>query len=270
MSKNIKKNKNKSKLENNNILSNEKDINEKKLNNENDNNNKYDETAKLNENPQFQYFMSHFNGEKPKLNPDLINLKKQVLEFGSDIIDGEDQKKYENRPALEKLGHKLYNAYEIIEHYVHVFLSLAAAIYIIYYTNLFYNLYFNPKIKKFYLYLSAFLFILDTLIFMYIYLYLPYIKKLDENTVEKEFDEVVPYCSGIGVAALVCLIISMWNVYSFYSIPIVLLIFWGIVMSANIPNIIQSRIFGNIFFIVMMTTMLFSYKFIKGTGKTYY
>ena len=268
MSKNIKKNKNKSNLENNNILSN--DIN--KLNNGNNinNNNINDETAKLNENLQFQYFMSHFNGEKPKLNPDLLNLKKEVLEFGSDIIDGEDQKKYEKRPALEKLGHKLYNAYEVIEHYVHVFLSLAAAIYIIYYTNLFYNLYFNPKIIKFYLYLSAFLFILDTLIFMYIYLYLPYIKKLDENTVEKEFDEVVPYCSGIGVGALLSLIICMWNVYRFYSIPIVLLIFWGIVMSANIPNIIQSRIFGNIFFIVMITTMLFSYKFIKGTGKTYY
>ena len=270
MSNNIKKKINKSNLENNNILSNENNLNENSLNNENNNNNINDETSKLNENPQFQYFMSHFNGEKPKLNPDLINLKKQVLEFGSDIIDGEDQKKYENRPTLEKLGHKLYIAYEVIEHYVHVFLSLAAAVYIIYYTNLFYNLYFNPKIKKFYLYLSAFLFILDTLIFMYIYLYLPYIKKLDENTVEKEFDEVVPYCSGIGVGALVSLIISMWNVYRFYSIPIVLLIFWGIVMSANIPNIIQSRVFGNIFFIAMITTMLFSYKFIKGTGKTYY
>ena len=102
---------------------------------------------------------------------------------------------------------------------------------------------------------------------MYIYLYLPYIKRLEEKTVEKEFDEVVPYCTLIGIGALICLIISMWNVYRYYSIPIVLLIFWGIVMSSNI---VQSRIFGNIFFIFIITTMLFSYKFIKGTGKTYY
>ena len=102
---------------------------------------------------------------------------------------------------------------------------------------------------------------------MYIYLYLPYFKHLNEIEVEKEFDEVVPYCTGIGVGAIICLIISMWNVYRFYSIPIVLLIFWGIIMSSNF---VQSGIFGNIFFIFMITTMLFSYKFIKGTGKTYY
>jgi hypothetical protein len=259
MSKNVNNNKNK--------LNNEINIDSNEKNNDNENNNINDETARLNENPQFQYFMSHFNGQKPKLRPDLIDLKKEVLEFGSDIIDDEDQKKYENRPVLEKFGHKLYNIYEVVEFYVHVFVSVAGAIYIIYYTNLFYNLYFNPKIKKFYLYLSAFLFVLDTLIFMYIYLYLPYIKRLEEKTVEKEFDEVVPYCTLIGIGALICLIISMWNVYRYYSIPIVLLIFWGIVMSSNI---VQSRIFGNIFFIFIITTMLFSYKFIKGTGKTYY
>ena len=39
---------------------------------------------------------------------------------------------------------------------------------------------------------------------MYIYLYLPYIKRLEEKTVEKEFDEVVPYCTLIGIGALIC------------------------------------------------------------------
>ena len=189
------------------------------------------------------------------------------MHFGSDIIDGEDQSKYEDRPIMEKLGHKLYKIYEVIEHYLHVFLSLATAVYIIYYTNLFYNLYFNPKISRFYLYLSALLFITDTIIFMYIYIYLPYIKKLDENTVEKHFDEAIPYCSGILVGGIVCLIISMWSVYRWFSIPMVLLIFWGIVMSANI---IQNGMLGNIFFVSIITAMLFSYKFIKGPGKTYY
>ena len=44
---------------------------------------------------------------------------------------------------------------------------------------------------------------------MYVYLYLPYVKKLDEDTVEKQFDEVVPYCTGICVCAFICLIISI-------------------------------------------------------------
>ena len=254
---------------NNNIETNDNKINEDFQNNNNEGNNNImnDETAKLKQDPQLQFLYSHFNGEKPKLRPELQDLKKEVLQFGSDIIDGEDDKKYYDRPALEKLGHKIYLVLEVIEHYFHVFLSIAVAIYIIYYTNMFYNLYFNPKINTFYLYSSALLFIFDTVVFMYIYLYLPYIKKLDENTVEKEFDEVVPYCTAVGVGAFICLIISMWGVYRWYSIPMVLLIFWGIVMSSNL---VQSRILGNIFFIFIITTMLFSYKFIKGPGKTYY
>ena len=258
--------------ENNNIETNANKINEDFQNNNNDNNEENshlmnDETAKLKQDPQLQFLYSHFGGEKPKLRPELQDLKKEVLHFGSDIIDGEDNKKYEDRPALEKLGHKIYLILEVVEHYFHVFLSIGVAIYIIYYTNMFYNLYFNPKINRFYLYSSALLFIFDIVVFMYIYLYLPYFKKLEENQVEKEFDEVVPYCTAVGVGAFLCLIISMWSVYRWYSIPMVLLIFWGIVMSSNL---VHSRILGNIFFISIITAMLFSYKFIKGPGKTYY
>ena len=252
-------------------LGNDIESKDKEINNENNNSNTYnninDETEKLNEENHLQDLASCFREEKLKLRPELYNLKKEVLRYGSDILDDDDQKKYEDRPALEKFGHKLYNIYDVLEHYIHVFLSIAGAIYLIYYTNLFYNLYFNLKIKKFYLYLSALLLIVDTFIFMYIYIYLPYVQKLDEKTVEKEFDEVVPYCTGIGVGALFSLIVSMWDVYRWYSIPIVLIIFWGIVMSSNI---VHSRILGNIFFVSIITTMLFSYKFIEGPGKTYY
>ena len=241
-------------------------------NNEQLNNNKIndDETERLKEDTQrkyYSYFYSQFNGKKPQLRPELKKLQKEVLNYGSDIIDGEDKKKYENRPALEILGHKLYNIMAIIEHYFHAILSIIVAIYIIYYTNLFYNLYFNPKIDKYYLYCSAFLFILYTLIFMYIYLYLPYIQKLDEASVEKQFDEVVPYCTIIMIIAFVTLIISMWGVYRYYSIPIVLLVFWGFIMSSNF---IGFKFIGNICFIGIIILMLFSYKFIPGPGKTYY
>ena len=103
--------------------------------------------------------------------------------------------------------------------------------------------------------------------YIYIYLYLPYIKKLDEESVEKQFDEVVPYCTGIGICAFICLIMSMWNMYSWYSIPMVIFIFWGIIMSANF---IQSGIFGNITFLIIIILILFSNKYIDGSGKTNY
>ena len=258
-----------SKENNENIINNNSDQHElnNNINNYINNNTTEDETSRLYTDPQYKALLSHFGGKIPRLRPELQDLKKEVLHFGSDIIDGEDEKKYEDRPYLEKLGHKLYIFLSFIEHYVHAFLSVALAVFIIYYTNLFYNLYFNPKIKKYYLYSSAILFITDIMTFMYIYLYLPIIKKYDENKVEKEFDEVVPYCTIIGIAALGCLMISMWSVYGWVSIPIVLFIFWGIAMSANI---ISSGVLGNIFFFCLVTGMLFSYKFIEGEGWTYY
>jgi hypothetical protein len=238
------------------------------LNNNNENQNSSEqENSRLYNDPQYRALLSHFGGKIPRLRPELQELKEQVLKFGTDIIDGEDEKKYVDRPYFEKLGHKLYQYYEFIEHYLHAFLAVGIGVYIIYYTNLFYNLYYNPKIKRYYLYSSAILFIIDIITFMYIYTYLPYIKKYDEVRVEKEFDEVVPYCTIIGLLGLLCLMISMWNVYGFLSIPMVLLIFWGIVMSSNI---IQSGCLGNIFFVVIITLMLFSHKFIKGKGWTYY
>ena len=241
-------------------------INQEQKDNSN-NQDENDERAKLNEDSQYQYFLSHFNQMKPKLNPELKTIKQNILRYGSDIIDEDDPKKYADRPVLEKYGHKVYNIAIIFEHYFHAFLSIVIAIYIIYYTNLFYNLYFNPKINRLYLYFSAFLFIVDTIIFMYINLYLYYIKKLDDKEVEKELDDFIPYCTGIGIVAFLFLIFSMWSVYRYYSIPIVLSIFWGIVMSANF---FQKGFLGNIFFVAIITLMLFSYKFIPGTGKTYY
>ena len=107
MSNNIKKNNNKNNSENNKE-SKDNDISEENFNYIND------ETSRLNEDEQFQHLSSRFKEEKLKLRPELNDLKKEVLHFGSDIIDGEDQKKYEDRPALEKLGHKLYNIYENI------------------------------------------------------------------------------------------------------------------------------------------------------------
>ena len=110
-----------------------------------------EQNSSLYNDPQYRALLNHFGGQIPKLRPELQQLKEQVLHFGSDIIDGEDDKKYEDRPYFEKLGHKLYQYWSVFEHYLHAFLAVGAATAKIYFTNLFYNLYFNPKIKKYYL-----------------------------------------------------------------------------------------------------------------------
>jgi hypothetical protein len=163
------------------------------LNSEEEQNQSQQGNSSLYNDPQYRALLNHFGGKIPRLRPELQELKEQVLKYGTDIMDDEDEKKYADRPYFEKLGHKLYKYYAIFEHYLHAFLAVAVAIYIIYYTNLFYQLYYNPKIKRYYLYACAILFIIVIITFMYVYLYLPYIEKYDEVKVEKEFDEVVPY-----------------------------------------------------------------------------
>ena len=216
---------------------------------------------------------------KYKLNIDLNKYidektRKEIIRDGKDINsddedneDEEDENKYRERPAMEILAHKFYKIYEIISHYIHATLSIIIAIYTIYYTNLFYNLYTNEKINRFYLILSAILFVIIFGLFFYLSFYLPYFKKLKKDEIDKYFDDIIPYCTLLGLFAFLFLIISMWPVYYFYSILIVIGIFWAIIMTGNFsPN----GILGDCFILILFGLMFFSPKFIKHKGHTYY
>ena len=216
---------------------------------------------------------------KYKLNIDLNKYidektRKEIIRDGKDINsddedneDEEDENKYRERPAMEILAHKFYKIYEIISHYIHAILSIIIAIYTIYYTNLFYNLYTNEKINRFYLILSAILFVIIFGLFFYLSFYLPYFKKLKKDEIDKYFDDIIPYCTLLGLFAFLFLIISMWPVYYFYSILIVFGIFWAFIMSGNFsPN----GILGDCFILILFGLMFYSPKFIKHKGHTYY
>ena len=202
--------------------------------------------------------------------------RKDIIRNGRDIeSDDEDKKenedeeeyKYRERPAMEILAHKCYKIFEIISHYIHAALSIIIAIYTIYYTNLFYNLYTNEKINRNYLFLSAILFVIVFGLFFYLSFYLPYFKKLKKEEIDLYFDDIIPYCTLLGLFAFLFLIISMWPVYYFYSILIVIGIFWAFLMTGNFsPN----GIFGDLFILILFGLMFYSPKFINHKGHTYY
>lgn len=196
-------------------------------------------------------------------NPELLKLKNEILEQGTDITD-ENSEEFRNRIFLEKLGHRLYNYGAFLEHYIHAFLSMAIAIYLIYYTNIFYHIYFNPKVIRFNLYISCLFFVLVLVGFSYLSIYCPY--KYTQEQVDKEYNNVIPYCTVLGIIAFYFLISALWPIYSWTSIPMFCCIFWGLVMSANVVN---KGAIGNIFFLTEFGLMLFSYKFINGPGHTY-
>ena len=196
------------------------------------------------------------------IDPEIV---KDILKNGSDIVD-ENEENLDERPKLEIFAHKLYNILEIIEQYVYAFCSICLAGGIIYYTNFFYNLYFNEKVDRLYQFFSLIFFIMTISIFCYLSFYLP-LKGKSEEEIDKEMDNIIPYCTIIGIFAIITLIISVWDIYYYYSIPIVLSILWAFIMTANFA---PRGIIGNIFFFVWIILLLISPKFIKGKGHTYY
>ena len=196
------------------------------------------------------------------IDPEIV---KDILKNGSDIVD-ENEENLDERPKLEIFAHRLYNILAIIEQYAYAFCSIVLACGIIYYTNFFYNLYFNEKVDRLYQFFSLIFFIMTISIFCYLSFYLPLKGKSDEE-IDKEMENIIPYCTIIGIFAIITLIISVWDIYYFYSIPIVLSILWAFIMTANFA---PRGIIGNIFFFIWIILLLISPKFIKGKGHTYY
>ena len=196
------------------------------------------------------------------IDPEIV---KDILKNGSDIVD-ENEENLDERPKLEIFAHRLYNILAIIEQYAYAFCSIVLACGIIYYTNFFYNLYFNEKVDRLYQFFSLIFFIMTISIFCYLSFYLP-LKGKSEEEIDKEMENIIPYCTIIGIFAIITLIISVWDIYYFYSIPIVLSILWAFIMTANFA---PRGIIGNIFFFIWIFLLLISPKFIKGKGHTYY
>ena len=196
------------------------------------------------------------------IDPEIV---KDILKNGSDIVD-ENEENLDERPKLEIFAHRLYNILAIIEQYAYAFCSIVLACGIIYYTNFFYNLYFNEKVDRLYQFFSLIFFIMTISIFCYLSFYLP-LKGKSEEEIDKEMDNIIPYCTIIGIFAIITLIISVWDIYYYYSIPIVLSILWAFIMTANFA---PRGIFGNIFFFIWIILLFISPKFIKGKGHTYY
>ena len=196
------------------------------------------------------------------IDPEIV---KDILKNGSDIVD-ENEENLDERPKLEIFAHRLYNILAIIEQYAYAFCSIVLACGIIYYTNFFYNLYFNEKVDRLYQFFSLIFFIMTISIFCYLSFYLPLKGKSDEE-IDKEMENIIPYCTIIGIFAIITLIISVWDIYYFYSIPIVLSILWAFIMTANFA---PRGILGNIFFFGWIILLFISPKFIEGKGHTYY
>lgn len=197
---------------------------------------------------------------------ELIHMRKPATAVTQTAEEQETREEENVRPKskLDEIGEVLYKVFCIVEHYVHALLSVVVAGFVIYYTNFFYNLFFNPYVDQRYFVLFLIFFTICTGLVLYVSFYLP-IKK-EEREAEEITNKIIPYLSILGIACVLSLINSIWLLYRYYSILIVISLSWGLIMSANFaPN----GILGNIFCLGLFFFAVFSFKLIKHEGHCY-
>lgn len=72
------------------------------------------------------------------------------------------------------------------------------------------------------------------LIFMYIIIWVNYIKGIDSNNWEKDTPYAIPLATIMGIVSGVFWNIALWPVYSYWTPGLVFVIFMGFVMTASI------------------------------------
>lgn len=192
---------------------------------------------------------------------ELMN-KKNINKYNQ-----EEEPKIHGMPKsqLEKIVEKIWEIIQIIEHYIHAIMSVLAAGFTIYYTNIFYNLFCNPVVDTTsFIYMCIFMSLFIGIV-LYLSFYLPFKTKNDEEY-EKKFNEMIPYCTIFSILFILSVINCIWPLYRWYSFLIVIAISWGFIMSANFA---PSGIKGNIFIILLIIAAASSGKFINHVGHTY-
>ena len=198
--------------------------------------------------------------EQTKLNPNSHN--------NTNTIEPDDDEEDEMRfpkTALEKFFYHLWLLSQTLEHYIHAIVSILLSGYTIYYTNFFYNFFNNSHIDATYFTLTVILFLAVVSFISYISFYLPF-KYANETEFEEQFDSLIPYLTVTFLIFIVTLITAVWPLYKWYTLLIIPIIVWGLVMSANFA---PKGVLGNIFFFALCTVTCLSGKFITHKGHTY-
>lgn len=204
--------------------------------------------------------------EQTKLNPNSQNNNNNNNTNNTNDNDEEEEDEMRfPKTALEKFFYHLWLIIQTLEHYIHAIISILLSGYTIYYTNFFYNFFNNPHIDSVYFILSLLLFIIIISFISYISFYLPF-KYPNETEFENQFNTLIPYLTLISLIFLLTLITAVWPLYRWYTLLIIPIIIWGLIMSANFS---PKGVMGNIFFIMVCTITCLSGKFITHKGHTY-
>jgi hypothetical protein len=164
---------------------------------------------------------------------------------------------------LEIIGEKLWLVFLWVETKLSAIVSIGLAIAVIYFSNFFKIIFEHPGIDLSYLYLSIISYTASLCIIFYLSFYLPYFKKIHEDQWDSYCPNMIPITTICGILGVVFLISAIWDVYRWYSIPMVLIINWGMVMTAHFA---PGNVIGDFIFFSLLAGALISGYYIEHNG----
>ncbi len=164
---------------------------------------------------------------------------------------------------MGKIGKSINNFLIWLETKIFAFLSIAFACAMIYYSNFFKVLYEHDKIDNFYFYISILCYTISISVILFLSFYLPYFRNINEDQWELLYPNLIPTATLTGVIGMISLIISVWNVWGWLSIIIVISFKLGFVMTAHFT---PGGTIGSIVFFLILIGALFSHFYIEHNG----
>lgn len=121
----------------------------------------------------------------------------------------------------------------------------------------------HDQISSLYFYFSLLCYCTALSIFGYLSIYLPYFKNIHEDQWDQYCPNMIPLATVCGLLGMISLIISVWNVWGYLSIPIIIIIKLGFVMTVHYA---PGGTLGSIVFVVIIISALISGYYIEHEG----
>eukprot|EP00825_Cyclidium_porcatum_P031419 TRINITY_DN3328_c0_g1_i2.p1 TRINITY_DN3328_c0_g1~~TRINITY_DN3328_c0_g1_i2.p1 ORF type:complete len:210 (+),score=31.39 TRINITY_DN3328_c0_g1_i2:161-790(+) len=192
-----------------------------------------------------------------------LNHRSNVEVEGQSLINESVQKKHKTpQEELDEKKKKIEEWAIYLKDKLIAFIWVAGAVAAVYYSNFFKHLYDHEKTNS--LFYSIFMMSVgvNSIIAIYIVVVLPYILKIKED-IEVYNPKVIYIATISGLISFISLIITVWPVFGWYSILLVIVMFVGYV---NTNNFLPGNNLGSLLFCMIFVGSFFTHLIIEHDG----
>jgi hypothetical protein len=201
-----------------------------------------------------------------KNNPNSINNNSESFHKFKDEVNRIQNELDRDGKYRKQIFHQhklLKSIVEWIERKLFALITVSLAIFTIYYSNFFKNLFHNENINTPYFYIAMALYIGALAIFFYLCVYLPHFKNIEDDQWDTYCPNAIPTATLCGVLAMITVIIAIYPVWGLLSIPMLLIMKLGLVMFVNF---IPFGEVGSFIFVLIVLISLTSGFYIEHEG----